>query len=221
MRGADDHREAVLSRIVDGAPIAVIVVDAMGTVTVCSEACEPLFGYTPDELIGSNMLDHVDAEWNPLAIESIATALSASGLRLPMLFRIRTKDGGLRVVEVTAHTMFDDPVVDGMVVYVRSWDEQARLDDIVEALAGDAAVDTKLDLFVQVMASETLHADGAVLLAPADGSFTQAVAAPGLPVVLGAMPAPVRSTCSHGASAAWARASRPARPAGPARRPPG
>jgi diguanylate cyclase (GGDEF)-like protein len=71
------------------------------------------------------MLDHVDLDWNPLALESIASALQGSGLRLPMLFRIRAKDESLHVVEVTANSQTDHPVVQGMAVYIRSCNERA------------------------------------------------------------------------------------------------
>lgn len=198
------RREAtpdLLQRLVDGAPISMIVVDPAGTITFSSDACEQLFGYRPDELVGTNMLDYVDLEWNPLALESIGSALEASGLRLPMLFRIRTKAGSWRVVEVTANSQVDDPVVQGMAVYVRSWDEQSRLDDILEALAADHPLHTKLTLFVQVMAAETLDSVGAVLFAPDERGFTEAVAAPGLAPDLGARPLQLRNPRANGGEA--------------------
>ena len=83
----------LLAKLVHGAPVVMIVVDAVGTITFCSDAVTPLFGYQPDQLVGTNMLDHVDVDWNPIALESIVSAMAADGLRLPMLFRIRHADG--------------------------------------------------------------------------------------------------------------------------------
>ncbi len=174
----------LLAKLVHGAPVAMIVVDAVGTITFCSDAVTPLFGYGPDELVGTNMLDHVDLDWNPIALESIVSAMAAEGLRLPMLFRIGHADGQRSVVEVTAHAAMDDPVVQGLAVYIRPWNEQSGIDDILEALAGDETLTTKLGLFVRVMAGETLRSDGAVLYAPADGRFDRVVAAPDLDPVL-------------------------------------
>lgn len=174
----------LLAKLVHGAPVVMIVVDAVGTITFCSDAVTSLFGYRPDELVGTNMLDHVDVDWNPIALESIVSAMAADGLRLPMLFRIRHADGQRSVVEVTAHAAMDDPVVQGLAVYIRPWNEQAGIDDILEALAGDETLTTKLGLFVRVMAGETLRSDGAVLYAPADGRFERVVSAPDLDPVL-------------------------------------
>jgi len=188
MRGREDVQTELVNLIVDGAPIVVIVVDAVGTVTFCSDGSKMLAGYEPDELLGTNILDHLDLDWNPIALESIGSALNATGLRLPMLFRMKCKDGTLRVVEVTANSQVEDPMVQGMVAYIRSWDEQASLDDILEALAGDFPVQTKLDLFVSMMAGETLQAVGAVLFSPDHGSFTRCVASPALDKRLGSTP---------------------------------
>ena len=185
----------LLAKLVHGAPVAMIVVDAVGTITFCSDAVTPLFGYQPDDLVGTNMLDHVDVDWNPIALESIVSAMAAEGLRLPMLFRIVHADGQRSVVEVTAHAAMDDPVVQGLAVYIRPWNEQAGIDDILEALAGDETLTTKLGLFVRVMAGETLRSDGAVLYAPADGRFGRVVAAPDLdPVLHGALTGGVLAT---------------------------
>src|SRR5262249_2952789 len=92
------------------------------------------------------------------------------------------------IVEVTANSQVDDPVVEGMIVYVRSWNEQALLDDILQALAADCPLVEKLELFVSVMAAETLASVGAVLYEPERGAFTKAVASPALDGALGADP---------------------------------
>jgi diguanylate cyclase (GGDEF)-like protein/PAS domain S-box-containing protein len=180
MQGRDDQRHELLERLVDGAPVAMVVVDEIGTIEFCSEASARLFGYSAPEAVGTNILDYIDAEWNPLALESIATALDADGLRLPMLFRIKHADGSRRVVEVTANSQTSDPVVRGMAAYLRPWDEQATVDEIIEALAGDEPLESKLELFVKLMAGETLDADGSVLYRPVDGHFTRHIASPSL-----------------------------------------
>lgn len=180
MQGRDDQQPELLQRLVDGAPVVMLVVDEVGTITFCSDASSLLFGYSPDELVGSNILEYIDVDWNPLALESVGTALAGSGLRLPMLFRIINRNASRHIVEVTANSQTNDPVVRGMAAYIRPWDEQAKVDDIIEALAGDSALETKLQQFVALMGGETLDADGAVLFAPVGGRFTRSVAAVGL-----------------------------------------
>lgn len=175
-----DSELELLRKLVEGAPIALGVVDELGVITYASGAAEMVFGYTADELVGTNMLDYIDVDWNPLALESIGTAFSSSGLRLPMLFRLHTKDGGRRVIEATANSQMDDEVVRGMAVYVRSWDEQSKLDDILESLAGDDPIERRLEHFVEAMAGETLQSIGAVLYAPGHDGFERVVASPSL-----------------------------------------
>jgi len=201
MHGREDAGLALTQRLIDGAPIQIVVIDAVGTITFASDACARLFGYTAIELVGTNMLDHIDLGWNPLALDSVATALSSTGLRLPMLFRIRANDGSLHIVEATANSQVDDPVVQGMAVYIRSWNEQAGLDDILEGLAGDTALEERLGLFVSVMAGETLDCLGSVLHAPVDGQFTAAVASPLLVPVLSGLPDQSPPEASDGAAA--------------------
>jgi diguanylate cyclase (GGDEF)-like protein/PAS domain S-box-containing protein len=206
MQGREDRQQELVNRIVDGAPIQMIVVDGGGLITFTSDACR-MFGYEPQELLGTNILDYLDLDWNPLALESIGSALVNDGLRLPMLFRMRCKDGRFRVVEVTANSQVGDPVVQGMAAYIRSWDEQSSIDDILEALAGDYPLQAKLDLFVTMMAGETLDAHGAVLFAPQGGVFTRSVASPSLDKGMGAVPS-ARDTDPAPSDTPWAKALR-------------
>src|SRR5262245_14183682 len=107
MKGRDDHQAELLGTIVDGAPVAIVVVDRDLNVLFCSDASERIFGWRPDELVGTNIIEHVHEDSDPLAFASVDSALAATGLRLPMLFTIRRKDGSPCVVEVTANTQMN------------------------------------------------------------------------------------------------------------------
>jgi len=167
------------TQLVEHSPLTVLLIDGEGTITWAGGPVEQLAGYRPEELVGTPMLDHVDLEWNPIAIEAAVYALSASGLQRPMLYRIRRKDGSTFIAEITANSQLDGDV-GAVITYVRRWDERHLLDRVIESLArGDAVLDT-VSLLVEVMGAETLEADGAVVLHPLDGR-TSVVAAPGLP----------------------------------------
>jgi diguanylate cyclase (GGDEF)-like protein/PAS domain S-box-containing protein len=204
MHPGDGAPDARLQTIVDGAPVVILVVDALGTITFCSQACEALSGWRPDELLGTNILEHIVVEPDSEEMRSIGSALAAEGLRLPMLFPIKLKDGSLKMVEATANSQLENPAVQGMIVYIRSWQEQHKVDDIVESLAGDDSLEAKLEHFVATMAGETLDATGAVLYAPDDGGFTRAVAAADLPAILGRDP--VDHRVGDHAGTPWTRA---------------
>ena len=170
----------LLRQVTDGAPLVMGVVDAAGNVRWVSEASERLFGYRPDEVIGTNILDHMDVDWNLLALDSIGAAMVGRGLQRPMLFRARRKDGSYFVAEVTANSQMDDPVIDGLAVYIRRWDERYLVDGVVDSLAAGAPLDATLQLLVEIMGAETLEADGVVMLEPDAERFLRSVAASGL-----------------------------------------
>ena len=54
--------------------MVLFVVSDDGTITWVSAAVEALFGYRPDEVVHRNMLDYVDVEWNPIALDSVGAA---------------------------------------------------------------------------------------------------------------------------------------------------
>ena len=153
----------------------VMVVDDEGRLTWIDGAVERLTGYQADELVGTNILDHLDVDWNPAAFDSIEAAMSRTGLQRPMLYRVRRKDGSAFVAEVTANSQLDDPVMQGLAVYVRQWDERHLLDQVIESLASSAPLETTLELLTQVMGAETLDGDGFVLLRPTRQGFAQTV----------------------------------------------
>jgi diguanylate cyclase (GGDEF)-like protein/PAS domain S-box-containing protein len=160
------------------------IVDDVGTVLWISDNLTDLFGYTPDELVGTSMLDYMDLEWNTFALHSIGFALENPGQRLPMLFRFIGKDGTPVICEVIGNNQFDNPDVGGLVVNVRRWDERVMLDRVLDVLAGGEPLDDVLAELVQVMACESLESQGAVLYEEGTGRFDQSVAAPGLPAAL-------------------------------------
>jgi diguanylate cyclase (GGDEF)-like protein/PAS domain S-box-containing protein len=154
---------ALLARVLDHASAVIFVVDADLIIRWVNEPAAELFGYRVDQLIGTPALDYVDTDWNPLAFDSIATAMGAEGSRLPMLFRVIRGDGEKVVVELIADSQYDDPVVQGMVVHARRADERMLLDQALEAMAASEPLDQTLRLLVQIAESETLDGAAAVL----------------------------------------------------------
>ncbi len=162
-RGHDADREARLARrLGDLAPFVMFIVDENGTITWTSGAVERLFGVSSEKARGSNILDHVDVGWSAEAIDSVAYAMTASGMQRPMLFRLNRADGSQVIAEITANAQFDDPDVRGLAVYARPWDEHWLLDKTLDAIAGNAPLGEVLDLLVGVMGAETLAGDGIV-----------------------------------------------------------
>jgi len=174
----------VLRLVVDGAPIVMMIVDDQGVVQWINGACERLFGYEPHEVLGDNFLDHLDPGWNAAALDSVVYAMTATGLQRPMQFRVRRKDGTHIVAEVTANAQVTHPVIQGLAVYIRRWDERHLLDRVLESLAAGADLDDTLHLLIDVMGADTLEAAGVVLLEPNESRFQRSVRAAGLPEAL-------------------------------------
>jgi diguanylate cyclase (GGDEF)-like protein/PAS domain S-box-containing protein len=182
---ADRDRGAGLEeRLLACAPVIVMLVDGGGVITHVSGALDSMAGFTADEVLGTNVLDFIDTSWNPIALDSIGAAMTRRGLQRPMLFRLIRKDGSSFVAEVQANSQWDDPLLQGMAVYVRRCDERMLLDEVVENLASGAPLADTLTLLSKVMGAETLEGDGVVLLDVGEGRCTRTVAACALPAEL-------------------------------------
>lgn len=176
-----------LRGVLSASPTVSAVLDAEGTVRWISENVGELFGFTADELIGSNMVEHMDLEWSTFAIDSVGIAMEIPGQHLPMLFRFNRRDGGHTICEVTANNQFGNPEIGGLVAQIRAWDERVLLDRVVDSLAAGAPIPETLGLLVEVMGAEMLDAAGSILYQPDEGDFSGHVAASGLdPVLSGA-----------------------------------
>ena len=83
-----------LPNIVDFLLDAVFLVDVEGRIVFVSAACERIFGYTPDEMIGMQMIDHIVPDDRARTMEE--AALVMSGLpRVGFENRYIRKDGRL------------------------------------------------------------------------------------------------------------------------------
>lgn len=126
-RGASPRRLApdTASRFVlDGAPDAVLVLDAEGVVTWANAAAETLLGLGADELTGSQFRRWLaDAE---ACAEDLARLDAGEPLR-DRSFELRRVDGGLRHVSVsTSPSPFGSNGRSGTVLYLRELEERLQ-----------------------------------------------------------------------------------------------
>lgn len=183
----DDERDeaAFLGRVLDASTGIVFVVDPALNVIYANQAGLDLFGYRRDEMIGRPILDVVDLEWNPLAIESIASALASDGgPRQPMVVRAFAKDGSHHIVRATVNVQLDDPLIGGLVVTCEVWTEQWLLEQSLTSLATGAPIGRTLELLVEVAAAETMGAVASIAHGVDGDHFTNVVRHPDLPAVL-------------------------------------
>jgi diguanylate cyclase (GGDEF)-like protein/PAS domain S-box-containing protein len=161
------------------------VVDETGTVTWVNDAVTEIAGYQPSEVVGRSMLDFLDVDWNPHALESIGYAMDHDGPGLPTLLRFRVKDGEPIVMEATANNQFTDPAVRGLIAQLRPCTEQHLVDQILESLASGDPLDTTFKRIHGAAASETLRSDATIILhgPGSDRHGSVAAATPGCAVL--------------------------------------
>ncbi|WP_426572871.1 diguanylate cyclase domain-containing protein [Aquihabitans sp. McL0605] len=150
--------------VLNAVPGVVGLISASGEVLWINDSMSELTGYTAEELVGSSMLDHLDIEWNPLALESISYALDNPGLRLPTMLRFHTARGVPVVMEATANNQLDNPLINGLVVHLRPSDERQLLDGILESFAAGESLASTIGRVHDVARAETMRSESAVVL---------------------------------------------------------
>lgn len=178
----------LLVRLLDHAPTSIFLVDGEAAVLWVNRSAADLFGFDVDEVIGRSVLEFLDPDWDPIAFESIATAMGAEGPRQPMLFRAIRADGSKMIVEVIANAQLHDPVLGGLVVALRRWDERYLLDQVLESMAASAEAEHTLRLLVRVAEADILEARAAILFDRVGDRFASVQASAGLdPALVGPM----------------------------------
>jgi diguanylate cyclase (GGDEF)-like protein/PAS domain S-box-containing protein len=178
-----------LRGVLCASPAVTVLVDRDGTVLWISDNVRDLFDFAPDELIGSNMVEHMDVEWSAFAIHSVGYAMEEPGQHMAMLFRFLRRSGEGVICEVTANNQFADPAVGGLVVQVRRAEERVLLDRVLDSMAGAEPLVDTLALLVSVAGAETLAADASILYGRSDEGFLARVSSAGLDPALAGDPA--------------------------------
>jgi diguanylate cyclase (GGDEF)-like protein len=175
---------SLADRLVACSPHVILVIDEAGTIRHCRGPMEELTGYRPVDVVGTGVLRYVDPTFHPLAIDALGTVMAGDGLQRPMLLRLRRRDGSWLVADVTANSQVKDPLIGGIVAYVRRADQRHCVEQVIAGLVGDAPLDEVLTWLCAALGTEHLDGDGCVLFAPDETRFTRAVGAPALPAPL-------------------------------------
>ena len=153
------HRnQARLHRIVEYSREYTSITDRDGKITFMSPPVQRVLGYRPEELVGTNALDLV----HPSDLEATGAALytlgDLQGTQAPLRIRLRTKDGGWRLIEVTSRALFDDDLIGGLLTHCRDVTDYAEVERTLRDSLGrlDAIVETAADGIV------TVNADGII-----------------------------------------------------------
>ncbi|MBS1839074.1 MAG: PAS domain S-box protein [Actinobacteria bacterium] len=139
--GSERSPELFEALVADNADM-IAVIDEGGRFIFVSEAARRILGLDPEAMVGQDGFALIHPEDIGLAVESMATTVaSGSGVREPLLLRLRQSDGAWRQVEILTNNLTGDERVRGLVITAR--DMTARHES--ERTAAQAR-----DLFEQV-----------------------------------------------------------------------
>ncbi len=129
---ASEHR--FRSLIENGASVYAIVA-ADGTILYESPSLKKVYGYDPEQLVGSNILAEVHPEDHRAALGELAFLVENPGTVKTIQTRYRHANGTWRDIEVVGISLLHDPQVEGIVLTSHDVTERCRAERDLRALA--------------------------------------------------------------------------------------
>lgn len=132
-RAAEEReaREARFRALVQYGSDVVTVLDPDGIRRYVSPSIERVLGYTPEELVGSNLLALVHPEDNARRAANLAQAQMEPGTHVPVEFRIHHRDGSWRYWEAITTNLLAEPSVGGLVINARDVTERVQAERVL------------------------------------------------------------------------------------------
>ncbi|HNO92374.1 MAG TPA: PAS domain S-box protein, partial [bacterium] len=130
-REAVERREKYYRALIENALDLISIISADGTILYESPSVEKITGFTPNELIGKNVLDFAHPEDRPAIREAFQTGIHQGQKIVNVHFRFLHKDHSWRTLEVTAHNLLHDAVVGGIVVNSRDITERKKSEEVL------------------------------------------------------------------------------------------
>ena len=119
--------------LVEEAGDTIFIVDKAGHIEYATPGVEELLGYRSGKLVGRNGFDRIHPDDLAEAMAGFTAAVAEPAGRSAATFRYRHADGSWIRLDGRVRNLLDDPVVDGLVVYVREVTESR------DSLAGTIA----------------------------------------------------------------------------------
>jgi len=115
--------------LVQNASDIIMILESDGTIRYESPTVERVLGYTPEERIGTNILDHVHPDDTDRASRVIHDDYDEGGIGSLVEFRCRHEDGSWRYLEAVGNNMLDEPALAGIVVNSRDVTDRRQARD--------------------------------------------------------------------------------------------
>jgi PAS domain S-box-containing protein len=126
--------ERYFRSLIQNALDAMVVIGRDGLISYASPPVEPVRGYKPDEIVGTNGFSEIHPEDLPKAVNVYSELMQNPGVSVRTEVRVRHRDGSWRIVDAIARNLLDDPIVKGMVINYRDVTEHRRAAEKLQEL---------------------------------------------------------------------------------------
>jgi len=109
--------------------ITYAVLDPQGKIVYQSPLFERLYGWTPEDVVGRSVFEHVHPDDTETAMREFAEVVARPGSSKTVETRYRHKDGSWRMIEASAVNLLENPVVGGIVVTSHDITEQKQTEE--------------------------------------------------------------------------------------------
>jgi diguanylate cyclase (GGDEF)-like protein/PAS domain S-box-containing protein len=163
----DDWFRAVIEETRD----VVCGFEADGTIRYVNEACERWLGYTPDEIVGRNLLSLVSPDDYDRAAGTIDYAEGHIEHRPSAVFRLLHKDGHPVTFDVLGLSMLHVPEVKMHIGIAREAQDRDHIDHFLEVAAAGAPFEELLQPLLAMMHRPSWELGSAILYDRGDGEW--------------------------------------------------
>ncbi|HEX2188485.1 MAG TPA: PAS domain S-box protein [Longimicrobiaceae bacterium] len=116
-------------RLIENSSDVATILDRRGISTYQSPSVERVFGYTPEEMLGTSAFDRIHPDDHAACREVLGGMLAKPGTIRSVEFRYLHKDGSWRVVEVMGRTLLPDSADEGIVINGRDVTERREAEE--------------------------------------------------------------------------------------------
>ena len=141
---SERHFRALIEKSRD----SILILSAEGRILYASPPMEEIFGFAPDELVGTDVFFWIHPEDVQAAMERLQELLELPGASLTVEIRSLCKDGRWKWTESTATNLLNDPAMQGIVLNVRDISERKLAEQ--ESRRFEAIVESSIDGILSV-----------------------------------------------------------------------
>ncbi len=109
------------------------IVNPDATIRFASPSTERLLGYSPEELVGRNIMELVHPDDQPLALSTFSLLTSEPWSNATVVNRLHRRDGATVWVETIGRNLFADPYVGGLVINARDITERRMAEEALRS----------------------------------------------------------------------------------------